>query len=102
MNTGNDDEFREAGRAGMPFDEFLREQGMYEEVTGQAVKRVLAFQLVAAMKEQSITKGEMARRLATSRSQLDRLLDPNNTGVTLGTLSNAAKAVGRTLQVELR
>lgn len=100
-NTGKDDTDREPGRAGMLFEDFLNEQGVYEEVTGQAVKRVLAFQLAAAMKAESISKGEMARRLETSRSQLDRLLDPDNAGVTLGALTKAARAVGRTLRVEL-
>jgi transcriptional regulator with XRE-family HTH domain len=66
------------------------------------VKRVLAFQIAAAMKEQHLSKVEMARRLETSRSQLDRLLDPDNDTVTLATLARAAKAVGRTLKVELQ
>ena len=72
-----------------------------EEATEQAIKRVVAFQLKAAMKEQKISKVEMARRLETSRSQLDRLLDPDNDGVTLGILSRAAHAVGRTIKIEL-
>lgn len=92
----------EKGRAGQFFDDFLREQGTYEETTERAVKRVLAFQLAAAMQEQKISKVEMARRLATSRSQLDRLLDPTNDSVSLATLARAAKIVGRTLSVELQ
>ena len=92
----------EKGKAGQLFDDFLREQGTYDETTERAVKRVLAFQLAAAMEEQKITKVEMAKRLATSRSQLDRLLDPTNDAVSLGTLARAAKAVGRTLRVELQ
>jgi antitoxin HicB len=68
----------EKGRAGQLFADFLKEQGTYEETTEVAIKRVLAFQLAAAMKEQSISKVEMAKRLQTSRSQLDRLLDPDN------------------------
>lgn len=92
----------EKGRAGQFFDDFLREQGTYEETTERAVKRVLAFQLAAAMKEQKINKVEMARRLATSRSQLDRLLDPTNDSVSLATLARAARIVGRTLSVELQ
>ena len=80
----------------------MREQGAYEETTERAVKRVLAFQIAAAMKEQSISKVEMAKRLETSRSQLDRLLDPNNDTVMLATLARAAKAVGRTLRLELQ
>ena len=91
----------ERGKAGPLFEDFLKEQGTYEEATEQAIKRVVAFQLKAAMKEQKITKVEMARRLETSRSQLDRLLDPDNDGVTLGILSRAAHAVGRTIKIEL-
>jgi len=92
----------EKGSVGSSFEDFLKEEGTYEETTEQAVKRVLAFQLLQAMKEQKINKVEMAKRLATSRAQLDRLLDPNNDRVSLGVLSRAAQAVGRTLQVELR
>lgn len=91
----------ERGKAGPLFEDFLKEQGTYEDSTEQAIKRVVAFQLKAAMKEQKITKVEMARRLETSRSQLDRLLDPDNDGVTLGVLSRAAHAVGRTIKIEL-
>lgn len=92
----------EKGRAGRLFDDFLREQETWEETTERAVKRVLAFQLAAAMKEQKITKVEMAKRLATSRSQLDRLLDPTNDAVSLATLARAARIVGRTVSVELQ
>ncbi|MDZ3837872.1 MAG: helix-turn-helix transcriptional regulator [Rhodospirillales bacterium] len=93
---------REPGKAGQFFEEFLREQGVSEETTEVAAKRVFAFQIAAAMKEQHLSKVEMARRLETSRSQLDRLLDPDNDTVTLATLARAAKAVGRTLKVELQ
>jgi len=92
----------EKGTIGSSFDDFLKEQGTYEETTSQAVKRVLAFQLAQAMKDQKISKVEMARRLETSRSQLDRLLDPENDGVTLNVLTRAAHVVGRSLSVELR
>ena len=91
----------EKGRPGQTFDDFLKEQGTYEKTTEQAVKRVLAFQLTEAMKQQGISKVEMARRLHTSRSQIDRLLDPAHDGVTISTLSRAAKAVGRELRLEL-
>lgn len=91
----------EKGRPGQTFDDFLKEQGTYEETTEQAVKRVLAFQLSEAMKRQGISKSEMARRLHTSRSQLDRLLDPAHDGVTVGILARAARAVGRELRLEL-
>jgi len=92
----------EKGKAGELFEDFLREQGTYDGTTERAVKRVLAFQLAAAMEEQSISKVEMAKRLETSRSQLDRLLDPKNDTVTLAILARAAKAVGRTLRLELQ
>ncbi len=91
----------EKGHLGQYFEEFLKEQGTYESTTAQAVKRVLAFQISEAMKTQGLSKVEMARRLHTSRSQLDRLLDPENEGVTVGMLARAAKAVGRELRIEL-
>ena len=92
----------EPGTAGPLFGDFLREQGTYEQTTETAIKRVLASQLAAAMKEPRISKVEMARRLATSRSQLDRLLDPDNDTVTLATLAKAAHALGRTIKLELQ
>jgi hypothetical protein len=91
----------EVGKAGALFEDFLKEQGTYDETTEQAVKRVLAFQLAAAMRDQHISKVEMAKRLDTSRSQLDRLLDPSNDGVTLAVLSRAAQVVGRSIRLEL-
>ena len=90
----------ENGTVGESFDSFLHEQGIYEEVTATATKRVIAWQLQQIMSDQHITKVEMARRLETSRAQLDRLLDPENDSVTLGTLTRAAQAVGRTLRLE--
>jgi DNA-binding Xre family transcriptional regulator len=89
------------GRIGSSFDEFLREEGMYEEVTARAIKRVIARQLDALMEEQGLTKSALAKRMKTSRTQLDRLLDPENESVTLGTLTRAAQAVGRNLRMEL-
>jgi DNA-binding Xre family transcriptional regulator len=89
------------GRIGSSFDEFLKEEGVYEEVTARAIKRVIARQLDALMREQGLTKSELARRMQTSRAQLDRLLDPENESVTLGTLARAARAVGRQLKMEL-
>ncbi len=86
---------------GSTFDSFLREEGIYEEVTAVAIKRVVARQVEAAMKEKSLTKAEMARRMNTSRAALDRLLDPGNDAVTLSTLQRAALVVGRELRVEL-
>src|SRR5262249_29104022 len=89
------------GRIGSSFDEFLKDEGIYEEVTARAIKRVIARQLDALMGEQGITKSELAKRMNTSRAQLDRILDPENGSVTLDTLSRAAKAVGRHLRMEL-
>ena len=86
---------------GSSFDEFLREDDLLEEVTAVAIKRVVAHQLSALMKEQGLTKVEMARRMDTSRAALDRLLDPENPSVTLQTLQSAAAAVGGRLRVQL-
>jgi antitoxin HicB len=86
---------------GPAFEDWLKEEGIHAEVNSTAVKRVLAWQLGQAMKEQHLSKAEMARRMETSRPQLDRLLDPDNPSVTLDTLSKAARAVGRELRVEL-
>jgi antitoxin HicB len=87
---------------GSTLEDFLREEGRFEEATATAVKRVLAWQIEERMKQDRITKTEMARRMRTSRSQLDRLLDPEKTTVQLNTLLEAAKALGRELRVELR
>ncbi len=86
---------------GSTFDSWLREEGIYEEVTATALKRVLARQVEAAMKEKQLSKAEMARRMRTSRAALDRLLDPEYDAVTLNTLRKAALAVGRQLRLEL-
>ena len=86
---------------GSSFDDFLRREGTYEEVTAAAVKRVLARQLEEAMAELELTKTEMARRMKTSRAALNRLLDPENEAVTLETLQRAAEAVGREVRLEL-
>src|SRR4051812_14995350 len=86
---------------GSSFDDFLKQEGIYEEVTARAIKRVIARQLDALMQEQGISKTEVAKAMKTSRAQLDRLLDPENESVTLGTLTRAAQAVGRNLRMEL-
>jgi antitoxin HicB len=77
------------------FDSFLEEEGIREEVEAVAIKRVLAWQLEQAMQEQQKTKQAMAKQLHTSRSQLDRLLDPRNVSVTLDTITRAARALGK-------
>jgi antitoxin HicB len=87
--------------AGSAFDDFLREEGLYEECSEIAIKRVLARQLAEEMKLKKITKTEMATRMQTSRAQLDRLLDPEKTGVSIDTIQRAASVVGRQLRVEL-
>ena len=86
---------------GSSFDDWLKEQGLYEEVTTHAIKRVIAWQIELAMKAQGISKAEMARRMHTSRTQLDRLLDPDNDKVQLDTVQRAAAAIGRKLKLEL-
>lgn len=86
---------------GSSFDHWLRSEGIYEQVSAAAIKRVVARQIASAMRENSLSKTEMARRMHTSRAALDRLLDPENDAVTLGTLRKAATAVGRELRLEL-
>src|SRR5580658_6570553 len=81
--------------SGSTFDRFLEEEGIREEVEAVAIKRVLAWQLEQAMQEQRKTKRSMAKQLHTSRSQLDRLLDPSNVSVTLDTITRAARALGK-------
>jgi len=89
------------GRIGSSLDDFLKEDGSYEGVTARAIKRVLARQLAELMRREEISKTQLAARMKTSRAQLDRLLDPENESVTLGTLARAAQAVGRHLHMEL-
>lgn len=86
---------------GETFDEFLAKDGILAETEDAAIKEIIADQIKVAMDKQHITKSEMAARMKTSRRQLDRLLDPDNTSVTLATLRRAASAVGRNLRVEL-
>jgi antitoxin HicB len=81
--------------SGSTFDSFLDQEGIREEVEAVAIKRVLAWQLEQAMQEQQKTKQAMAKQLHTSRSQLDRLLDPSNVSVTLDTITRAARALGK-------
>src|SRR5260370_34922191 len=83
------------------FDSFRREEGIRDEVEAVAIKRVLAWQLEQAMNEQQKTKQAMARELHTSRSQLDRLLDPRNVSVSLNTMARAAKALGKRLVIRI-
>jgi hypothetical protein len=87
--------------SGSTFDSFLDQEGIRGEVEAVAIKRVLAWQLAQAMREQQKTKQAMAKQLRTSRSQLDRLLDPQNAAVTLDTMSRAARALGKRLIVRV-
>lgn len=86
---------------GSSFDDFLEEEGILAETTAEAVKRLLAWQIVEAMKNDQISKAEMARRMQTSRAALDRLLDPENSSVTLKTMHKAAKVLGKQIRMEL-
>jgi antitoxin HicB len=86
---------------GSSIDSFLKEEGIFDEAQAQAVKEVVAWQLSEAMREKKISKSRMAILLKTSRSQVDRLLDPKN-DVTLGSLQRAAAMVGRRVSIELR
>lgn len=86
--------------SGSNFDDFLAEEGILEEVTSRAQKRLLAYQVADIMAEMKLTKTELAAKMNTSRSQLDRLLDPENTAVTLDSLNRLAQAVGKQLRIE--
>src|SRR5271165_5885935 len=87
--------------AGSTFESFLEEEGILDEVDAVAIKRVIAWQLSEAMKAGKISKKKMAERIGTSRSQLDRLLDPDNGSVHLQTIAKAARAVGKRLRIEM-
>ena len=91
----------EKGRAGSTLDAFLAEEGVLEEATERAIKGVLAWQIDLEMKARNLTKAATARRMRTSRAQLDQLLDPDNSSVTLHTLHRAAAILGKRLRVEL-
>jgi antitoxin HicB len=86
---------------GSTLDDFLQEEGILAEAEAVAVKRTIAYQIEELMTEQHITKKEMAKRMGTSRSALERLLDPDNPSVTLLTLERAANALGKRITVEL-
>ena len=86
---------------GSDFDDFLADEGMLEEVTAVAVKRAIAWQIEQEMSAQKITKTAMAKKMRTSRASLNRLLDANDTSLTLTTLAGAAAALGRRIKLEL-
>ena len=86
---------------GSSFDDLLEETGELAEVSAVAIKRVIAWEIAEKMKAENLSKTKMAELMETSRSALDRLLDPSNTSVTLHTLDSAARAVGKSLRIEL-
>ncbi len=86
---------------GSNFDDFLKEEGILEEVELKAAKRAVALQLEKLMQSQRLSKSAMAGRMHTSRAALDRLLDASNPSVTLVTLDKAARVLGRKLKIEL-
>lgn len=86
---------------GSDFEDFLKEEGLFDEIQALAVKKVVAYKFLELLRQKRLTKDALAKRMKTSRAQLDRLLDPNNPSVTLSTLSKAASALGCTLRVEL-
>ena len=86
---------------GSNFDDFLKEEGLYEQTTAAALKKVLALQIEEGMKTQQLTKTAMAKRMRTSRAALNRLLDDSDTSLTLTTLASAASALGKAVKIEL-
>jgi antitoxin HicB len=86
---------------GSSLDDLLAEEGLLAEAEAIAWKRVIAYQISKLMREQNLTKTEMAQRMQTSRAAIDRLLDPENTSATLVTLEKAALVLGKRLQVAL-
>ena len=86
---------------GTDFREFLAEDGILEEVEGRALKRALALQLAKLIEEKSLSKGDMALRMKTSRAAVDRMLDGSNPSMTLTTLERAARALGQRIKLEL-
>lgn len=100
-SNGNHMMTKDMGRVGSSFDDYLAEEGTLEETAAIAVKRVLAWQLKQAMKRRRMSKSAMARAMRTSRSQLDRILDPDNDHIRLDTLTSAAKVLDLSLRIEL-
>ncbi len=86
---------------GSDFDDFLLEQDLADEVTAAALKRVISWQLAETMKRQKVTKKDLAERMHTSRTVVDRALDESDSGMTLATLASAARALGQRVEVRL-
>ena len=91
----------EKGRIGSPFEDYLISEGVEAETRSLAIKRVLAWQLEEAMKHEKLSKNQMAKAMHTSRSQLDRILDPDNERIQLDTMIKAARVLGKQLRIEL-
>ena len=88
--------------SGSRFDDFLKAEGIYDEVQARALKRALAEQIEDSMQAASLTKTAMATKMSTSRSQLDRVLDPDNLSIQLDTLIKAARAVGKAVEIKIK
>jgi len=88
-------------RTGSTFEKFLRDEGVFEETNAVAIKRLLAWQLEQAMAKERLSKNAMAKRMRTSRSQLDRILDPENDRIQLDTVLKAARVLGRGVRIEI-
>ena len=86
---------------GSTLDDFLAAEGVLEQFQARAIKEVVAWQLAEAMRERKLSKNELAKRMQTSRTQVDRVLDPDSGNVTIETLQRAAALVGRRVKVEL-
>ena len=86
---------------GSSFDDFLKEEAMLDDATAVALKQVIAWQIAEEMKAQHLTKTELAKRMHTSRAALNRLLDEDDTSLTLTTLARAAVALGKTINFQL-
>jgi hypothetical protein len=86
---------------GSTLDSFLEQEGVLGEFQARAIKEVIAWQLAEAMRERKLSKSRLAALMRTSRTQVDRVLDPNDGNVTIETLQRAAAIVGRRVQLEL-
>ena len=92
---------RKKGSIGSSFDDFLESEGVAGETKSVAIKRVLAWQIAEAMKHEQLSKNQMAKAMHTSRSQLDRILDPDNERIQLDTMIKAAHVLGKRLHIQL-
>jgi antitoxin HicB len=86
---------------GSTLDELLTDEGVLEEFQARAIKEVVARQLTEAMRERNLSKNQLAKQMRTSRTQVDRVLDPDAGNVTIETLQRAAALVGRRVEIEL-